>query len=190
MPLDPSLVSKIISGLWLIFTLYWLFRAFGNKRSVFKQSRLSRWISLAIVFGFVYTIIHVRQLRIPVVRTTLATQLLGMILSAAGVAIAIWARRILGTNWSGIVTLKEGHTLVRRGPYAYVRHPIYSGIILAAAGSFLAVLPTLQGIICVCFIFAGFRLKSLYEEQILTQNFADEYPQYRREVKALVPFIY
>src|SRR6185312_13977721 len=108
----------------------------------------------------------------------------------AGIAIAIWARRILGTNWSALVTLKEGHTLIRRGPYAYVRHPIYSGILLAAAGTFLAVLPTLQGIISFCLLFVGFRLKSRLEERVLSQQFPDEYPQYFREVKALVPFIY
>ena len=190
MAMDPGLVAKVISGLWLIFLLYWLFHAFGNKRSVFKQSRSSRLLYLVFTAGFVYLIVSIRQLRVPLVRVTTATQLAGIVLCAAGVGIAIWSRRILGTNWSGIVTLKEGHTLVRRGPYAFVRHPIYSGILLAAAGSFLAVLPTLQGVICLCFLFVGFRLKSLLEERMLSQHFPEEYPRYRREVKALVPFVY
>ncbi|HXE54043.1 MAG TPA: isoprenylcysteine carboxylmethyltransferase family protein [Tepidisphaeraceae bacterium] len=190
MPLNPGLVSKCISGLWLIFLLYWIVHAFGNKRSTFKQSRSSRLLYLVITTGFVYAIVSIRQLRIPLVRTTLATQLAGIALCASGIGIAIWARRVLGTNWSGIVTLKEGHTLVRRGPYSLVRHPIYSGVLLAAAGSFLAVLPTLQGVICLCFLFVGLRLKSLFEEQVLSRQFPDEYPQYRREVKALVPYVY
>src|SRR6185437_7787826 len=117
---------------------------FGNKRSTFKQSRSSRLLYLVITAGFVYAIVNIRQLHVVLVRPTVATQLSGIALCAIGIGIAIWARRVLGTNWSGIVTLKEGHTLIRRGPYAYVRHPIYSGILLAAAGTFLAVLPTLQ----------------------------------------------
>lgn len=190
MPWDPALVSKIITALWLIFLLYWLSHAFGNKRDVYKQSRSSRLFYLVITTGFVYTIISIRQLHLPLVRTTPATQLAGILLCATGIGIAIWARRMLGTNWSGIVTVKEGHTLVRRGPYAYVRHPIYSGILLAAIGSFLAVLPTLQGVICLCFLFIGFRLKSVLEERVLSRQFPDEYSRYRREVKALVPYVY
>jgi protein-S-isoprenylcysteine O-methyltransferase Ste14 len=190
MPLNSSLVSEIITLLWLIFFLYWLFRAFGNKRSVFKQSRSSRFLYLAITAGCIYTIINIRQLRIPLVRTTKVTQVAGILLCATGIGIAIWARRILGTNWSGFVTLKEGHTLVRRGPYGYVRHPIYSGLILAAAGTCLAQQPTLLGFIYVCLVFVGLRLKSRLEERVLSQEFPDEYPRYCHEVKALVPFIY
>ena len=190
MLLNPRLVAGIIQGLWLVVILYWLFHAFGNKPNVYKQSRRSRALCGVITTGFIYTIVSIRQLRIPLVPTTIATQLAGIFLCAAGIAIAIWARRVLGTNWSGVVTLKEEHELVRRGPYRIVRHPIYSGIILAAAGTFLAILPTLQGVICMCFIFAGLRLKSLLEERILSQNFPDQYPQYCREVKALIPFIY
>jgi len=190
MPLAPARVSQIISGLWLALILYWLFLAFGNKKNRFKQSRSSRIVYLVITVGVVYAITHVRQLRITLLPTTPATQITGILLCATGIAIAVWARHILGTNWSGIVTLKQDHTLIRNGPYRYVRHPIYSGIIVAAAGSFLAVLPTLQGVISLIFIFLGLRLKSRLEERVLTREFPDEYPRYCREVKALVPFVY
>jgi protein-S-isoprenylcysteine O-methyltransferase Ste14 len=190
MVLNNHVAVAIINGLWLIFFLYWTVHAFRNKRTVYKQSRWSLLLLGVITTGFVYPIVAADRLRIPLLRTTLVTQFIGILLCAAGIAIAIWARRTLGTNWSGTVTLKQDHTLVRSGPYAVVRHPIYSGIMLAAVGTFLALLPTLQAVICLCFIFVGLRLKSLLEEQILTQNFPDEYPQYRREVKALVPFIY
>jgi protein-S-isoprenylcysteine O-methyltransferase Ste14 len=190
MLLSAKLVNAIIYGLWLIFFLYWVFRAFGNKKSAYKQSRVSRLVFLVITTGFIYTIVSIRQLHILFVPTTIVTQLVAILLCVTGVGIAIWARRVLGTNWSGIVTLKEDHELIRRGPYRLVRHPIYSGILLAAFGTFLALLPTLQGLICMGFLTLGLRLKSLFEERILSQKFPDQYPQYRREVKALVPFIY
>jgi protein-S-isoprenylcysteine O-methyltransferase Ste14 len=190
MLLNQHIVVGVINAMWLILLVYWTVNAFGNKKSIYKQSRRSRLVFLVITTGFIYTIIHIDRLHIRLLPTTLATQVAGIILSALGIAIAIWARRTLGTNWSGIITLKQDHTLVRTGPYAIVRHPIYSGVLLAAAGTFLALLPTLQGVICLGFIFAGFRLKSLFEEQILSQNFPNQYPQYRREVMALVPFIY
>jgi protein-S-isoprenylcysteine O-methyltransferase Ste14 len=188
--LDRGLVAKVINGLWLVFLLYWLFHAFGNKRSTFRQSRRARLFYQVLTAGLVGLIVGIRQLRVPLLRMTTTTQLAGIALCAAGVGIAIWSRRVLGNNWSGMVTLKEGHTLVRRGPYSLVRHPIYSGLLLAAAGSFLAVLPTLQGLVSLCLLFVGFRLKSLSEEQLLSRQFPEEYPRYRKETKALVPFIY
>lgn len=188
--MPPDLVSRIISGLWLVLILYWLVLAFGNKKNRFKQSRSSRLVYLLITAGVVYAIINIRQLRIRLLPITPATQITGILLCATGVALAIWARHTLGTNWSGIVTVKQDHTLIRSGPYHYVRHPIYTGIILAAAGTFLAVLPTLQGVISLLFIFLGFGLKSRLEERFLTREFPDEYPRYRRQTKALIPFVY
>jgi len=187
---SPALVSRVVSGLWIALVLYWLVLAFGNKKNRFRQSILSRVVYLAVTLGVVYAIINIRQLRIPLLPTNAATQIMGMILCAAGIAVAAWARHRLGTNWSGIVALKQDHTLVRNGPYRYVRHPIYSGIILAAAGTFLAVLPTLQGVISLLFILVGFRLKSRLEERVLSREFPEEYPRYCSEVKALVPFVY
>jgi len=143
-----------------------------------------------LTVGFIYTIVTFRPLHIVLVPVSIVTQLVGIVLCATGIAIAIWARRVLGTNWSGIITLKQDHELIRRGPYRVVRHPIYSGVLLGAAGSFLALLPTVQGAICMLFLFAGLRLKSLFEESLLSRHFPGEYPQYRREVKALIPFVY
>jgi protein-S-isoprenylcysteine O-methyltransferase Ste14 len=188
--LAPALVSRVISALWLALIAYWLVLGFGNKKNRVKQSRSSRVVYLVVAVGVVYGITHVRQLRIPLLATTAAGQIAGMLLCGAGIAIAMWARHILGTNWSGIVTVKQGHTLIRIGPYRYVRHPIYSGIILGAAGTFLAVLPTVQGVISLVFILVGLRVKSRLEERLLTGEFPEEYPRYCREVKALVPFVY
>ena len=188
MPLDAHVVGYVIDGLWLVFALYWIAHAAGNKRSVYRQSRASRLLFLAGLVLLAYVILHARPLAVRVLPNTTATQIVGMVLCAAGIALAIRARQVLGTNWSGIVTLKEGHELIRRGPYRFVRHPIYSGIILAAAGSVVALVPTLQGAACLLFLAAGLRLKSLKEEEIMGAQFP-EYAQYKREVKALIPFV-
>ena len=190
MLLNPRVMAGIINGLWLVFFVYWALHARGNKKSVYEQGRLSRLTFLVLTVGFIYTIVTLRPLHIVLVPVSIGTQLVGIVLCAVGIGIAIWARRVLGTNWSGIVTLKQDHELIRRGPYRLVRHPIYSGILLAAAGSFLALLPTIQGVICMLFLFIGLRLKSMFEESLLSRHFPDEYPQYRREVKALIPFVY
>jgi protein-S-isoprenylcysteine O-methyltransferase Ste14 len=188
MPLDAHVVGYVIDGLWLIFALYWIAHAVGNKRSVYRQGWLSRMMFLIGLGALAVIVVHVRPLMARVLPNTKATQIAGIILCAAGIALAIGARRVLGGNWSGVITLKEGHELIRRGPYRYVRHPIYSGVILAAAGSFISLMPTFQGVACVLLIAAGLRLKSLKEEELLATHFPD-YAQYKREVKALIPFV-
>jgi protein-S-isoprenylcysteine O-methyltransferase Ste14 len=190
MPLNPHLVAWIINGLWVIFALYWLLNAFGNKKSVYRQGRFARLIYLALLAGFIYAILHVQQLQLRLLPYTLATQIVGITLCAVGIGFAIWARRVLGGNWSGVVTLKEDHVLVRRGPYRIVRHPIYTGAILGAIGSFIALLPTLQGVVCVVFLTIMLRVKSLFEESLLVRQFPEDYLQYKREVRALIPFLY
>jgi len=110
----------------------------------------------------------------------------GLLLTVAGVAFAIWARFALGRNWSGTVTIKQDHVLIRHGPYRFVRHPIYSGILLAMAGTALGYGRT------PCLIGLGTALLSLWikarkEEEFMIEQFGEQYSRYRREVKALIP---
>ncbi len=95
------------------------------------------------------------------------TKSAGILLCAAGVGIAIWARRILGKNWSGFVSVKEDHELIQRGPYQCVRHPIYTGIIMAYAGSILALSPTVRGILIELVLVIAFYIKSRHEERVM-----------------------
>jgi len=92
MPLDNRVVGGVISALWVVFFAYWTVRAFGNKRSVYRQSRRSRLFHLVIATGFIYPVLTIRQLRIPLQRTTAATQVTGIALCAAGIGVAIWGR--------------------------------------------------------------------------------------------------
>ncbi len=110
----------------------------------------------------------------------------GIGLTAAGLLFAIWARLYLGQNWSGLVTVKIEHELVRTGPYRFVRHPIYSGIILALTGTVLC-RRNLWGFAGVALVWLGFWMKSRLEERFMVQTFGSQYEEYRRTTGALVP---
>jgi protein-S-isoprenylcysteine O-methyltransferase Ste14 len=115
---------------------------------------------------------------------------LGLALTLAGIAFAIWARLVLGGNWSGLVMgVREGHELVRTGPYAIVRHPIYTGLIVAMVGTALTV-GTLPAYLGVAAGLAGFLLRISIEERVLAAEFGDGHAAYRQRTRKLVPFVW
>ena len=112
----------------------------------------------------------------------------GLALTTAGLALAVWARFYIGGNWSALVELKKDHQLIRRGPYAIVRHPIYSGFMLATLGT--AVMQgELHGLLALTLIVTVWGYKSGVEERFLMKQFGGEYEQYRRRFKGLIPFV-
>ena len=117
-----------------------------------------------------------------------AIALSGIAMLVTGLSFAIWARWHLGSNWSGTVTLKDDHTLVRTGPYRYVRHPIYSGLLLGVCGT-AVVIGEWRGIIALGLVLAAVVYKSRIEERRMRETFP-EYEAYRRETAALIPFLY
>jgi protein-S-isoprenylcysteine O-methyltransferase Ste14 len=112
--------------------------------------------------------------------------LAGLALTITGCAFAIWARLTLGANWSGRATVKAGHELVIKGPYALARHPIYTGLLLASVGTGLAIgeWRCLLGLALLAIVFIA---KIGQEEKLMLQTFPEAYPRYRRCVKALIP---
>jgi protein-S-isoprenylcysteine O-methyltransferase Ste14 len=109
-------------------------------------------------------------------------------LTAIGIGFAVWARVYLGRNWSPRPAVKEHHELVTTGPYAYVRHPIYSGIMLAAFGT--ALTSSIFGIGMFIFISITFALRMNKEEKIMLELFPEQYPEYQKHTKRLVPFVW
>ena len=190
MVLPHRIVSRTIEALWLVWAIYWFVHAFRNKRTVYQQSFASILIERLILFISIFVLIEVHPLRVPIFQETAAAQVSGIVLCAAGVAISIWARKILGRNWSGVATLKENHELVRSGPYRFVRHPIYSGIILALLGTVLATGPFVFSAIAVLVIAVLFKFRSLREEKLMLTQFPEAYPQYMQDVKSLIPYVY
>jgi protein-S-isoprenylcysteine O-methyltransferase Ste14 len=107
-------------------------------------------------------------------------------LTAAGIALAFWARFYLGQNWSSAVSIKVGHQLIRTGPYNWVRHPIYSGILLALVGTVLE-RGKPAGPLAIALFWLGFWIKSRMEERFMRKTFGHEYEEYSRTTGALVP---
>ena len=114
---------------------------------------------------------------------------IGVALTAMGIAFAVWARAYVGRNWSSAVTIKVGHRLVRTGPYAWVRHPIYTGILLGMLGTAL-VRRQPRGFIAFLLLWLAFLVKSRMEERFMRQAFGSEYEDYSHTTGALVPRIH
>jgi len=111
----------------------------------------------------------------------------GLGVTCVGIGYAIWARLTLGRNWSAKPMVKEGHELVVRGPYALTRHPIYTGLLLAAVGTGMAV-AELRSVVGMAVLLAAMLIKIGQEERLMTETFPGEYPAYRKRVKALIPW--
>jgi protein-S-isoprenylcysteine O-methyltransferase Ste14 len=107
-------------------------------------------------------------------------------LVVAGLGFTVWARLVLGRNWSGVVTLKDNHTLIRSGPYGLVRHPIYTGLLLALIGSAMT-RGEWRGFLGLALVAAAFLRKIAIEERWLAEQFPADYARYRQEVPALIP---
>ncbi len=113
-------------------------------------------------------------------------KLVGVAVLVAGLAIACWARALLGRNWSGEVVLKEGHELVERGPYRVVRHPIYTGLLVALLGTAIKVRDW-RGLLAVALAFVSFWAKLRREERWLGEHFGAPYRDYVGRTHALLP---
>jgi protein-S-isoprenylcysteine O-methyltransferase Ste14 len=112
---------------------------------------------------------------------------LGLVLFALGLAFSIWSRLTIGRNWGTPMSRKDDPELVTSGPYQLVRHPIYSGILVAGVGTAVAL--SWSWLIAVALAAVYFVYSGIIEERNMTEQFPDSYPVYRRSTKMLVPFI-
>jgi len=175
---------------WLIFAAYWAITWVRVKRTKERERSRDRLITI-VVGGLAFTLLFGNwQLIGPLCQRFLPganwIAWSGIGLAWTGIAIAIWARYCLGEYWSARVTLKEGHQLIRSGPYRWVRHPIYTGMLLGCAGTALVV-GEWRGVLAVALLFAAHSRKALREESLLTKEFGEEYLSYRRRTGFLLP---
>ncbi len=180
----------ICSFLWVAWLVIWMVWAFGTKRTERRESTSSR-LSYTVLTVAAFWLMFAGDVPRVWLRTRLYpptswTNWLGIAVTAVGLGFAIWARAYLGRNWSGMVSVKIGHELVRSGPYRWVRHPIYSGMILAMLGT-AVVRHQVRGLIAVVLLYAGFTIKSRIEEQAMTATFGPEYAQYASTTGAIIP---
>ena len=173
--------------MWLAWLGYWMAAAAGAKRDSRRETPGSRFAHL-LPLGLAILLISVPPHFGRFLPRMWAFYWLGVALLAAGLGFACWARVHIGRNWSGVVTVKQDHELVRSGPYRIVRHPIYSGLLLAFLGTAVA-RGDWQALLAVPLVLVAFWRKIRLEEQWMEEQFPRDYPGYRATVAALVPFL-
>ncbi len=189
-----NIYNRLILVLWLVFLVYWARSAISAKRNV---GRRTRWrMQAAVRFGILVFVLLV--IRIPVLHHALQTvqahtpgstaaRLIGVVLCTLGIGLAIWARVYLGRNWGMPMSRKEDPELVTTGPYTVIRHPIYTGVLTAMLGSAIST----NIIILVPFVVFGayFIYSARHEEQLMIEEFPEQYSAYMKRTKMLVPFV-
>ena len=187
-----SALGSVVAGLWLAWVLYW-WASSRNVKATQREESLASRAAHVIPLGF--AVWFLAAPRLPgnflggrFLAAAPLPMMLGVALVAAGLAFTVWARIYLGRNWSATVTLKQDHDLVRSGPYRFVRHPIYSGLLVAFVGSAL-VRGEWRAVVAVVIAFAALWRKLRLDERWLEENFGAAYARYRAEVAALIPFV-
>jgi len=183
--------GRIVTVSWLCFIGYWLYASRNAKRTVGRATS-GRGVAMRVLVSVAVALLaasgtingagpHTPQ------SLDEAMGAVGALLCVSGVAIAIWARAHLGRNWGMPGSIKDDPELITSGPYRVVRHPIYAGVVLAMAGTALV-----HGMAwwLLALAFAAYFLSSASaEEREMARQFPDEYPEYRKHTKKLIPYI-
>jgi protein-S-isoprenylcysteine O-methyltransferase Ste14 len=178
--------TAVLWGGWLIV---WLVAARRGKPTRWREPLRSQMLHrLPLLAAALLLVLH-RHLPPLLMRRFLppsgAVEAMGLLLVLTGLGFALWARWYLGANWSSAVTVKEHHTLIRTGPYRHVRHPIYSGLLLAFCGT-AAVIGEWRAVLAVLLALLALLYKGRLEEARMQASFP-EYAAYRRATAALIP---
>jgi len=189
----PLIYNYLFPAMWLGYFAYWWAMSTNVKATERRESAPSRVVRLVLI------ICAIALLSLPGVPLPWLNQRFlphgvwsfwsGAAVTAAGLLFSVWARRHLGKNWSQAVTLKEGHELITSGPYALVRHPIYTGLLLGFVGSAIA-RGEWRGLLAVALVFSALWHKLKLEEKWMRAQFGQPYEAYSRQVAALVPHIF
>ena len=186
------LYDYLFPAMWLAFAVYWGVMSANVKATERRECLPSRLLRFVVIASAV-ALLWLHHIPLPLLgRRFLPHGILcfwsGAAVTAGGLLFAVWARRHLGSNWSQAVTVKKGHELITSGPYAFVRHPIYTGLLLAFAGSAIA-RGEWRGVLAVALIFGVLWHKLRLEEKWMRAQFGESYKAYSRRVAALLPYV-
>ena len=183
-------LQQALAYVWSIFGVYWVLRGIRTKAA--KTREISAWRFLRLfILVIVFTLLFAQWTRIgflgwrfvPVKPFIFQT---GFVLALAGITLALWARLHLGRNWSDKVVLKVDHELIRSGPYAYLRHPIYSGVLLGILGTGL-VIGEWRCVLAFCILLINYCIKAKREDHILAAQFGEAFEQHKKQAGFLLP---
>jgi protein-S-isoprenylcysteine O-methyltransferase Ste14 len=185
--------KSFFPAVWITFLIYWQIKAANTKKTRRLEPAVSRILrALTVIVAIVLlstTWIPLPWLYRRLWRPGLWPFWLGAALTVGGLLFAVWAREHLGRNWSSSVSIKQDHELITTGPYAVVRHPIYTGILGGFLGLAIAV-SEVRGFVVFVLMFLGFWAKLSMEEQWMHSQFGETYAQYVRRSAALVPYLF
>jgi protein-S-isoprenylcysteine O-methyltransferase Ste14 len=190
--MDFSSPREWINGLWILFGLYWLVSAAKLKKIKRRESWTQRLVYVLPLVAAACLLARPEAryglLGARFVPAGPVSEWAGVLLTAAGVAVAFWARWHLGANWSGTVTLKEEHELIRTGPYSSIRHPIYTGILLALLGTVVTA-GEVRGLLALAIAWVSFYVKARREESFLTHEFGEKFGAHAKQTGMFLPKI-
>jgi len=181
---------QFIGFCWAALVIFWLVMAFTTKPTVERAGYVShRVVAAVLILGLlaIARLLHASS-QAPLWRTPLALGVVSDGIVLAGAAFAVWARIVLGRNWSAEVTFKQDHELIESGPYALVRHPIYTGLIAMALGTAINYGRAIGFGLFVA-LCGGLWWKARQEERIMSRHFPDAYADYKLRVPAIIPFV-
>ncbi len=193
-----TLPHMILIGCWAVFIVIWVALSFTAKQDIHAQKIDEReFHGMPLIAGIVFTLVPVHGpprddqgpivlAMQPLVSDSATLQWTSALVALAGLAIALWSRLTLGRNWSAVVAIKDEHELVTRGPYAVIRHPIYTALILFFLATTLAVRAPFS-ILGLALVILSCWIKLRGEEEMMSEAFPDDYPAYMARTKRLVP---
>jgi len=183
---DQALQMAIV--LWYVLTLVWLIMWIGMKRAKKSETtweRAQHIVPVLVSFWLLF------ERQWPTLNTRIMPEApgilwAGVLLTALGVGVGVWARLSLGTNWSGMVTLKKDHELIRTGLYRWIRHPIYTGILVGFLGTEL-IKGQVRGLLGFVILLLSFYFKARREENFLRQEFGEGFDEHARHTGMFLP---
>ena len=184
--------GTLIAALWISWLIFWIITAIGTKKTETAEttgSHLSHFAPLVLGAALLISSRLVpAALNGRFIPPSFVLSLIAAALVVLGLGFAVAARVWLAGNWSRVVTIKQDHELITSGPYRLVRHPIYTGLLIAVAGSALAI-GEWRALCGLAIILAALLHKLSIEERLLFEHFGEDYARYRKKVSALIPFI-
>jgi protein-S-isoprenylcysteine O-methyltransferase Ste14 len=190
MMVSHAVPVNLIDIPWMAFVIYWAVKAAKTRETKAQEPLVSRYLVMLILLCG-YSLVFSPRARIgflakPFVPNTLGVMGLGIALTWLGIMVAIWARYHLAEYWSARVTIKMDHQLIRTGPYARMRHPIYSGLLLATLGTALAI-GEWRGLVALGLALIAYSIKAKREEAMLAGQFGSAFEEHRRHTGFLLP---
>ena len=188
--MSPDFAMLLAKWLWCLLSIVWLVMAFTTKKAKHTETLLERLLHVAPLL-LAFWLLFGRSKLFPWLYDPLLPGhpflwWMGILITALGVAISIWARLSLGSNWSGMVTLKADHELIRKGLYRFIRHPIYTGILIAFLGTGL-IRSQWRDLLSFLILYATFYFKARREESFLQREFGSSFTEHQRRTGMFWP---